>query len=83
MPRPAMSVQTREIEQAIEHLDRRAKLHLIEVLARSLQRGAEPPGVTGRQANLDRLREELEGLPVCNPSDGHSNRDHDALIYGL
>ncbi|WP_295385473.1 hypothetical protein [uncultured Thiodictyon sp.] len=77
-----MRPQTQEIERAMDQLGRREKLHLIEVLARSLQRGddlSEPPD---RRANLDRLRAELAGLPIGNPGDGRSNRDHDAVIYG-
>lgn len=31
---------------------------------------------------LNRLRKELEALPVQNPADGLSNRNHDSLLYG-
>lgn len=77
-----MRPQTRELERAIDQLGRRDKLHLIEVLARSLQCGDDLSEAPDRQANLDRLRADLAGLPIGNPDDGQSNRDHDALIYG-
>ena len=28
------------------------------------------------------LRQEMAALPIGNPADGISNRDHDALLYG-
>jgi hypothetical protein len=31
---------------------------------------------------LSRLRKELAALPVQNPTDGFSNRNHDSLLYG-
>jgi hypothetical protein len=31
---------------------------------------------------LHRLRQELAVLPVHNPVDGFSNRQHDQLLYG-
>ncbi len=74
--------QTIEIERAIEHLNRPDRLHLIEVLVRSLQKDEQPPPATERKANLARLLEELGGIPTTNPEDGLSNRDHDAVIYG-
>jgi len=41
-------------------------------------------GTNGKQRlqALNRLRKELATLPVCNPADGFSNRDHDKLLYG-
>ncbi len=36
----------------------------------------------GPRAGLDDLRRELAALPVENPSDGFSARDHDDLLYG-
>ena len=31
--------------------------------------------------NLERLKKELAALPVMNPADGFSNRNHDDLLY--
>ncbi len=77
-----MKRQTIEIERAIEHLNRPDRLHLIEVLVRSLQQDEQPPPVAERKANLARLLDELGAVPTANPEDGLSNRDHDAVIYG-
>jgi hypothetical protein len=81
-----MHLDAHAIEQAVERLDRHDKLRLIEVLARSLQRAdagpASLPTPAERRANLKRLRRDLDALPIGNPEDGCSNRDHDALIYG-
>ncbi len=58
------------------------RLRLIEEVARSLR---TPPTATSpeqRRATLDRLRHDLSALPVANPSDGFSNRDHDDELYG-
>ena len=77
-----MHAQTQEIELAIARLGQREKLHLIEVLAQSLQYADDRTATTDRKANLDRLQKELGRLPIGNPQDGLSNRDHDALLYG-
>ena len=40
-------------------------------------------GLPGQQRDaLRRLRQELAALPVHNPVDGFSNRQHDQLLYG-
>jgi len=31
---------------------------------------------------LNKLRERMKKLPVHNPDDGLSNRDHDQILYG-
>ncbi len=70
------------LEQTIEGLTPEEKLALIEHIARSLQ--AVPmrmPPVQQHDA-LRRLRQELAGLPVYNPVDGFSNRQHDQVLYG-
>lgn len=44
--------------------------------------GSTEPSPADRKASLLKLCEELDALPVSNPTDGWSNRDHDAAIYG-
>jgi hypothetical protein len=70
------------LEQTIEHLTPSEKLMLIEHLARSLR--DVPTRMTPAQQcdALHRLRQELATLPVHNPVDGFSNRQHDQLLYG-
>ena len=54
----------------------------VEVSVRSLV-PPEPAMEAERQReNLERLKEELAALPVMNPADGFSNRNHDDLLYG-
>jgi hypothetical protein len=70
--------------QTLEQLTRREKLALIERLARSLQEPATEDQVIADQQRqaLQRLQHVLTSLPVHNPDDGFSNRDHDRLLYG-
>lgn len=86
-----MTLET--IEQAAAGLTRQEKLQLIEHLAHSLRQpdesASESPGTESgvpekraMLAMLDDLRRELATLPVANPEDGLSNRDHDRLLYG-
>jgi len=37
---------------------------------------------TGQREALQALHADLIRLPVANPSDGFSNRDHDQALYG-
>ena len=54
----------------------------VEITVRSLV-PPEPAMEAERQrTNLARLREELAALPVMNPADGFSNRNHDDQLYG-
>jgi hypothetical protein len=70
------------LEQTIERLTPREKLTLIEHIARSLRdMPIQSPSVQQRDA-LRRLRQELAILPVYNPVDGFSNRQHDQWLYG-
>jgi hypothetical protein len=68
--------------QSLERLTTQEKLALLERLARSLQ--GDEPGISAvqQQAALQRLQQELAALPVMNPADGFSNRQHDQLLYG-
>lgn len=77
-----MQPQTAEIEQAIKGLDRRDKLHLIQVLADALQRDQPAPPPGERRIQLDDLLEGLDAIPSESKDDGFSNRDHDTLLYG-
>ena len=58
------------------------KLRLIEEAARSLRDPATSPSAEARRDSAGRLRRELADLPVHNPADGFSNRDHDEELYG-
>ncbi len=54
----------------------------VEITIRSLS-SAQPASETEQQRkNLERLRRELAALPVRNPADGFSGRDHDVALYG-
>ena len=68
--------------QTLERLTTQEKLALLERLARSLH--GDAPGISPaqQQTALQRLRQELAVLPVMNPADGFSNRQHDQLLYG-
>jgi len=50
-------------------------------LAQSLRRIAPKLEPASQVANLKRLLGELEALPVHNPDDGFSSRDHDDALY--
>ena len=68
--------------QTLERLTTQEKLALLERLARSLQGDVPEMSPAQQQAALQRLRQELAMLPVMNPTDGFSNRQHDHLLYG-
>ena len=70
------------LEQAIERLTPAEKLTLIEHIARSLRNVPTRTSNVQRRDALRRLRQELAVLPVHNPVDGFSNRQHDQLLYG-
>ena len=70
------------LEQTIEHLTPAEKLMLIEHLARSLRDVPMQTTFAKQHDALRRLRQELAALPVDNPADGFSNRQHDQLLYG-
>jgi hypothetical protein len=70
------------IVHTIDRLTTQEKLALIEHLARSLQMASTGISPDQQRAALQRLQGELAALPVVNPSDGFSNRQHDQLLYG-
>ena len=76
------ATQWNHVQETVEQLTPAQKLRLIEELARSLHTAATEAKPRYYRTNLDRLRRELAGLPVHNPADGFSNRDHDSELYG-
>jgi hypothetical protein len=70
------------IVHTIDRLTAQEKLALIEHLARSLQMSSAGISPDQQRTALQRLRGQLAALPVVNPSDGFSNRQHDQLLYG-
>ena len=70
------------LAQTSERLTPAEKLMLIEHLARSLRDVPTRTTPAQQRDALRRLRQELATLPVHNPSDGFSNRQHDQLLYG-
>jgi hypothetical protein len=70
------------IVQTIDRLTAQEKLALIEHLVRSLQTATTGTSADQQRVALQRLRGELAALPVVNPADGFSNRQHDQLLYG-
>jgi len=70
------------IALTLERLTATEKLALIEQLARSLREIPRYPAPVSQYDAFRRLRQELAALPVRNPSDGWSNRNHDQLLYG-
>jgi hypothetical protein len=69
------------IEAAIKNWSEADKLELARRLLRESHGNGATDSENQREA-LSRLREQTEKMPVFNPSDGRSNRDHDTLIYG-
>ena len=70
------------IDKRLEKLTVREKLELIERLARSVLRAPTPCSAEQKREALNQLRREMVTLPVSNPPDGFSGRDHDQLLYG-
>lgn len=70
------------VVQTLDRLTTQEKLALIERLARTLQAPPQQKASDQQRAALQRLRRELAALPVRNPADGLSNRQHDQLLYG-
>lgn len=74
-----------DFETAVQTIDRLTpdeKRTLLAYLARSLHDRAHDVALPQHQAALERLRQDLAALPVENPVDGFSNRQHDQLLYG-
>jgi hypothetical protein len=71
-----------KLEATVEGLSEDDRLRLIEILSRSL-RASSPTAVSRQAAARQSLMNELAALPVNNPADGFSNRQHDTLLYGV
>jgi hypothetical protein len=69
------------IESAIKNWSNADKLELAHRLLREMHVQSRIDVEAQRQA-LGELSKQIEKMPVFNPPDGRSNRDHDALIYG-
>ncbi len=69
------------LRETLSHLTLAEKLQLIEEVARSLRTASTAASPTEARAALNRLREELAALPLENPADGVSNRNHDDALY--
>ncbi|MCY3021092.1 MAG: hypothetical protein NTW87_18920 [Planctomycetota bacterium] len=72
----------RAIEGALPHLSQTEKLTLLKRVARSMSARKQAPSAARQREALRELRRELAALPVHNPEDGFSNRDHDKVLYG-
>jgi hypothetical protein len=70
------------IYSTLDELDDTKKLVLIERLARSMRKRSGARTAAEQKADLERLFAQLDMLPVKNPNDGFSNRDHDKVLYG-
>ena len=69
------------IEAAIKNLSDAEKLELARRLLQEPSGNGEIDFARQRDA-LTKLCELTEKMPVFNPADGRSNRDHDSVIYG-
>lgn len=79
---PMTAAEWNVLESTIRRLTPQEQLELIERVARIMRAIGGNPANGSRQEALDALRQEMAALPVRNPADGFSNRDHDALLYG-
>ena len=69
------------IEAAIKNWSEADKLELARHLLRESCANGELDAARQREAMM-RVLEQTEKMPVFNPADDRSNRDHDSLIYG-
>jgi hypothetical protein len=76
------NIITELIDETLEKLTAQEKLKLIERLARSIRTASAARTMEQKREALDELRREMASLPVANPADGFSGRDHDRLLYG-
>ena len=72
------------LQEALDQLTVEEKQRVIDHVKRSLEHDSVAPADQAKQQRsaLDRLRNETDKLPIHNPEDGLSNRDHDDLLYG-
>jgi len=69
-----------QVAQILRKLTSPEKLQLMRDVARSLRAGV--PVSSEWRENLSHLQDQLADLPIHNPADGFSNRDHDEVLYG-
>lgn len=70
------------MESLLSRMNRREKQRLYRRLARMFRPVARSGrGATGRLVALRELCARMAALPVRNPCDGLSNRDHDRILY--
>jgi hypothetical protein len=70
------------LEGAIGKLTPGEKLELVERVVRSLRTDDRATSAAPQHEALRALRQKLAALPIHNPDDGFSNRDHDSVLYG-
>jgi hypothetical protein len=70
------------LDSALAQMTPAQKLALIEYIARSMPEPQPAPDPETQRKNLRRLLDEMANLPVNNPGDGFSGRDHDDILYG-
>jgi hypothetical protein len=58
------------------------KIEIIEQLKRSLEAPTPNDVVAKQQQTYRELSRKMASLPVQNPADGFSNREHDQALYG-
>ena len=68
-----------DLQRTIAHMTRPEKIELINRIEHSFR--AEQSVPADQRRAMVRLRQELASLPVCNPADGWSNRQHDDVLY--
>jgi hypothetical protein len=76
--------QWETIERSLDGLSVQDRLELVEHIVRSIRVGdaTSQDRTRQRRENLGRLRTGLAALPVAEPPDGLTNRDHDRILYG-
>jgi hypothetical protein len=70
------------VEKALPSLTPAQKRKLLQKVTDSLYAKRGPPSVAAQQKAFRELCRQLAALPVHNPNDGFSNRDHDKILYG-
>jgi hypothetical protein len=69
------------LRNIIAKMSTKERLELIEELAHSLRKRREAPEGEELRENVRKLMEKIEALPIGNPDDGFSSKDHDKVIY--
>ena len=79
-----MSAEIEKLLSELPSLSPDEMVRLRQAIDRQLAQSPSAGAANGSQRlqALNRLRRELSALPVHNPVDGLSNRDHDRIVYG-